>query len=320
MTPEVTVIIPVYNEESHLEKCLGSLLKQTYPEEKMEWIVVDGGSTDATLQILKKFQNQGPFLILSNPGKATPSSLNMAIRCARGRYIVRMDGHSVYQSDYIERCIKNLEQMNVESVGGKWDIRGEGVLGRGFAALLLSPFGAGGATFRTAEKSGYVETVPYGTWRRELFDRIGLFDETLVRSEDNDLNQRIRAASGKIYLDAGICTVYFCRSTLREILRNGLNNGNALFHTLRKNPEAMRLRHYVPFLFLISVLVLGIGAIFYPVCGKLLMAELLVYFFLDVFFSLHSPGNAMVTLWLYPLYHLTYGLGSVLGMFYIQTY
>ena len=320
MAPEVTVILPVYNEEAHLEECLRSLIGQTFPREKMEWIVVDNGSTDATPAILDRFRNEGPFLLLSNPGAATPSSLNMAIRSARGRYIIRMDAHSVYQRDYIDRCIRRLEQTDAENVGGVWEIRGEGALGRGFAVLLSSPFGAGGAAFRTAKNSGYVETVPFGAWRRELFDRIGLFDEELVRSEDNDLNRRIRASGGKIYLDADIRTVYYCRSSLSAILRNGLNNGNALFHTLRRNPGAMSPRHYVPFVFLLSVLALGVGALFQPLCGKLLLAEAALYLLLDVFFSLRSPKNAPVTLWLYPAFHLAYGLGSALGMINIRTY
>lgn len=320
MTPEVSVIMPVYNEEAHLEECLRSLIGQTIPREKMEWIVVDSGSTDATPAILERFRNKGPFLLLSNPGKPTPSSLNMAIRSAGGRYIIRMDAHSVYQRDYIARCIRCLEHTGAENAGGVCEIRGEGVLGKGFAALLSSPFGAGGADFRTAKGSGFVETVPFGAWRRELFDRIGLFNEELVRSEDNDLNQRIRASGGKIYLDADIRTVYYCRSSLRAILRSALNNGNALFHTLRRNPGAMRLRHYVPFLFLLSVLTLGAGAPFLPVCGKLLSAELAIYFLMDLYFSLRSVRTAPVTIWLFPTFHLTYGLGSALGMVNIRTY
>lgn len=320
MMPEVTVILPVYNEESHLEECLLSLLGQTFPKEKMEWIVVDGGSTDATPVILEQFRKKGPFQLLSNPGNPTPSSLNMAIRCAKGRYIVRMDAHSVYHSDYIDKCIQCLEQTGAENVGGCFDVRGEGILGKGFAALLSSPFGIGGAAFRSSKESGYVETVPYGTWRKELFDRIGLFDEELVRSEDNDLNQRIRSSGGKIYLDVSIRIIYYCRNTLNAILRIGLNNGNALFHTLRKNPGAMRLRHYIPFLFLFSLVIFGLGTLFHPVFGKVFLTELMLYLLLDLYFSLKSPKNALVTLWLYPLFHLTYGLGSALGMLNIRTY
>lgn len=318
--PEVSVIIPVYNEEVCLDDCLDSLLEQSFPRDSMEWLIVDGGSTDATPEILEKYRGKGPFVILSNPGRTTPSSLNMAIRHADGKYIVRMDAHAVYQRDYISRCISCLEEMEADNAGGVIKVHGSGKIGKAFAAMLSSPFGTGGARFRGAGRSGFVDTVPFGTWRRELFDRIGLFDEELLRSEDNDMNQRIRMAGGRIYLDADICTDYFCRSSLKGVLKTALCNGNALFFTLRKEPGAMRPRHYIPCLFLVSLAVLGSGAVYVPVCRYLLAAELAAYLALDVYFSARSIRTAPVTLWLYPLFHLTYGLGSVLGALGIKTY
>ena len=319
-TPEVSVIIPVCNEEAHLKECLDSLLDQTYPRERMEWIVVDAGSTDATPVILEEFRSKGPFVMLSNPGKATPSSLNMAIRKARGRYIVRMDAHAVYQRDYISKCIGYLEEKDADNAGGMFVVHGEGMIGRAFADLLSSPFGSGGAGFRSAKSSGYVDTVPFGTWRRELFDRVGLFDEELIRSEDNDLNQRILDEGGRIYLAEDLKIDYYCRNTLSSVLKNGLLNGNALFFTAKKNPAAMKLRHYIPFLFTASLAGLGGGAVILSVCKRLLAAELGAYFSLDLYFSLKKLRTAPVTLWLYPLFHLTYGIGSALGLAGIRVY
>lgn len=312
--PEVSVIIPVYNEEAYLEGCLKSLLKQSFPADEMEWIIVDAGSKDTTADILEKYRDKGPFVILSNPGKATPSSLNMAIKRAKGRYIVRMDAHAEYPRDYIARNIKNLEKLNADNAGGVFVVHGTGKIGSAFASMLSSPFGAGGAQFRSAKHSGFVDTVPYGTWRRELFDRIGLFDEDLVRSEDNDMNHRIHAAGGRIYLDADLHINYYCRDTLRSVLKMGLDNGNALFFTARKDPKVMRLRHYVPFAFFSSLIGIGCGAAYLPTCRKMLTAELSAYLLLDLFYSMKNIRTAPVTLWLYPLFHLSYGFGSALGL------
>lgn len=319
-TPLISVIIPVYNEEAHLRNCLNSLMKQTIPMKKMEWIIVDAGSTDATTDILAEYKDKCPFIVLSNPGKATPSSLNMAIRKAKGEYIVRMDAHAGYPPDYISKCIRYLEEMKADNAGGVFVVHGTGMIGKAFAAMLSSPFGAGGAGFRSAKCSAYVDTVPFGTWRRELFDRIGLFDEELVRSEDNDLNQRIRDAGGRIYLAADVRIDYYCRNTLPSVLKTGLVNGNALFFTRRKNKAAMKLRHYVPFMFFSSLVGFGVSAMIFPACRMILAAESAVYLLLDMHFSLKSLHTVPVTLWLYPLFHLTYGFGSALGLAGIKVY
>ena len=141
-----------------------------------------------------------------------------------------------------------------------------------------------------------------------------------MRSEDNDMNHRIHAAGGRIYLDADLHINYYCRDTLRSVMKVGLNNGNALFFTARKNPSAMQLRHYVPFALLSSLIGLGCGALYLPVCRKLLTAELSSYILLDVLYSMKNIRTAPVTLWLYPLFHLSYGLGSALGLAGIKLY
>ncbi|MBR0342876.1 MAG: glycosyltransferase family 2 protein [Oscillospiraceae bacterium] len=319
-SPIVSVIIPVYNEERYLADCLESLIEQDLPSEDMEWIIVDAGSGDASADILEKYRDRGPFVMLSNPGKTTPSSLNMAIKKAKGRYIVRMDAHAVYPPDYISKCIGYLEEMNADNAGGMFRVHGTGTIGKAFAAMLTSPFGAGGASFRSAKRSGFVDTVPFGCWRRELFDRIGLFDEDLVRSEDNDLNQRIHDAGGRVYLAADVKIDYQCRNTLSSVLKTGLVNGNALFFTARKNPSAMKLRHYVPFIFLVSLVGLGCGSSLSSVCKAVLSAEAAAYLAADLYFSAKNIRTAPVTVWLYPLFHLTYGLGSALGLVGIRVY
>ena len=318
----VSVIIPVYNEERYIERCMDSLLAQSYPRGKMEWIVIDGNSTDRTREILSRYEKQGPLRLLINEKRTAPVSLNMGIREAKGRYIIRFDAHTAFPPDYIENCVRCLETVEADNVGGYVETEAEGFIGAAIAKLLSSRFGVGGSAFRVSKNAGYVDTVPFGAFRREVFDRVGLFREDLPRSEDNDINARIIESGGKVYLSDRIHSVYYCRDSVGALLRQALQNGNALFHTIRQNPKAMRLRHFVPFCFLLSLIVLPLLGLVFSPARWLLCFELIVYLAADLAFSFFcaSPEKGIVTVWLFPLYHLSYGLGSLLGLFGIRLF
>lgn len=318
----VSVIIPVFNEERYIERCLDSLLEQSFPRDRMEWIVIDGNSTDGTREILTQYEKKGPLKVLVNEKRVTPTSLNMGIMEAKGRYIIRFDAHAAFPPEYIEECVKCLETIDADNVGGYVETKAEGFVGGAIAKLLSSRFGVGGSTFRISRKSGYVDTVPFGAFRREIFDRVGLFDEKLLRSEDNDINARIIESGGKVYLSNKIHSVYYCRDSVPALLKQGLLNGNALFQTIRENPTAMRPRHFIPFFFLLSLIVLPLLGLFFSFARWLLCLELAVYFAADIFFSFFcgSPEKGIIDFWLFPLYHLTYGFGSLLGLFGLRLF
>lgn len=312
----VSVIIPVYNEERYIERCMDSLLAQSFPRSEMEWIVIDGNSTDRTREILARYSINSPMRILINEKRATPVSLNMGIKEARGRYIIRFDAHASFPDDYIEKCVNCLETVDADNVGGYVETKAEGFIGEAIAMLLSSRFGVGGSSFRVSKKSGYVDTVPFGAFRKEIFEKIGLFNEELLRSEDNDINARIIESGAKVYLSEEIHSVYYCRDSIPALLKQSIQNGNALFFTVKRNPKAMRLRHFVPFFFLISLIALPLLCFVFPALKWPLFIELAVYFMLDIAFSFFTGSlkKGLVTFWLFPLYHLTYGLGSLLGL------
>lgn len=318
----ISVIIPVYNEEKYIEGCMESLISQSFPREQMECIAIDGNSTDHSLDILKRYAEDYPLRILINEKRSAPAALNMGIESARGRYILRLDAHAAFPPDYIEKSVKCIEATDADCVGGFVETRAAGYIGEAIAKLLSSRFGVGGSAFRTGEKSGYVDTVPFGLYRREIFDSVGLFNESLLRSEDNDLNARIIQMGGKIYLSKEISSTYYCRDSVLGLLKQSLQNGNALFRTTRQNPRAMRLRHFVPFIFLMSLLLFLILGLFYPSAWNVLAVELASYLLLDIWYSFccGSPSKGFVTIWLYPLYHLSYGVGSLLGLLGIRLY
>lgn len=319
---EVSVIIPVFNEEKYINKCIQSLINQTYPRERMEWIFVDGDSSDKTVTIIEKYKKSYPIMLIKNSKRKTPISMNIGIRTSSGKYIVRFDAHAEFSSDYVMKCVEVLEGTDADNVGGCVETKANGFIGTAIAKMLSSKFGVGGSNFRTEQKSGYVDTVPFGTFKRNVFDRIGLFNENLLRSEDNDINARIREAGGKVYLDASIHSTYYCRDSIPKVLKMGMQNGNALFRTLKENPKAMSIRHFVPFVFLISLIALPILGIFMPMFKWIYFLEMITYGLLDIYFSF-LKGNAkygLVTLWLYPLFHICYGLGSLLGLVGIEMY
>ena len=320
--PFISVILPTFNEERYIRSCLESLIEQTYPRELMEWIIIDGNSTDATTEILQEYIKSYPIKLIINSARKTPISLNLGIKASRGDIIIRFDAHARFPSDYIEKCVECLQTTGADNVGGWVETRAEGFIGKSIAKILSSRFGVGGSSFRTEQKSGYVDTVPFGAFKRSVFNDIGLFNEQLLRSEDNDINARIIDSGRKVYLSKDIHSIYYCRDSISAVLKQGMQNGNALFRTMRINPKAMKLRHFIPFGFLLSIVLLPLLGLLMPVFMWLFIIEIIVYGLLDLYFSL-SMGNAkygIVTLWLYPLFHVFYGIGSLLGLIGINIY
>ena len=290
----VSVVMPVYNEEKYIKKCVDSLLKQDYPIENMEWIFVDGCSTDLTVKLLEEYQQSYPELIkiLNNPKKIVPCAMNIGIAESKGKYIVRLDAHADYAVDYISKCVHYLDTTDAENVGGVAETKSHGLVGNSIAKMLSSKFGVGNSQFRTNGKSGYVDTVPFGAFRREVFSKYGGYDERLVRNQDNEMNFRIRKNGGKIYLADDIHLSYFCRDTVKGISDLARKNGMWNIITMKLCPGSMGLRHFIPFLFVLSVFGLGVLSFFHIGFLILLGAELALYTFMDLLFSLKLAENA----------------------------
>ena len=315
----VSVVMPVYNEEKYIEKCINSLLLQDYPKENMEWIFVDGCSEDRTVELLKKYQSVHPRLIkiLNNPNKIVPYAMNIGIAASFGKYIVRLDAHADYATNYISKCVYYLENTDAENVGGVAETKSKGVMGNAIAKMLSSKFGVGNSQFRINGESGYVDTVPFGAFKREVFSKYGGYDERLVRNQDNEMNFRIRKNGGKIYLSNDIHLSYYCRDSIRGISKMAIKNGMWNIITMKLCPGAMGLRHFIPFLFVCSVLLLGILGLIHPIFWMMLGAELLLYFSLDIFFSARQASDIkefFIMLILFPIFHISYGIGSMIGI------
>lgn len=318
----VSVIIPTRNEENHIEKCLDSILAQDYPIQQMEVLLVDGLSEDSTCFLIEAYIEKYPnlFRLISNPQRITPIGMNLGICAAKGDFIIRMDAHSEYENSYVSKCIKTLETVQADNVGGIVLNKSTGIIGEAFSQVLLSKFGVGNSSFRTSTSSGFVDTVPFGAFPKVVFSKFGLYDERLLRNQDYELNYRIRKGGGKIYLNSEIIVYYHCKNTISGIMKQSFNNGKWNVITMKLCPGSMGIRHFIPFLFVISLLAWLIGI--FGGNRLVMMAgilEILLYLGLDVFFSVFKCGNQyknhfITKLMLFPVFHIAYGIGSCVGL------
>lgn len=311
--------MPVYNEEKYIENCIESLLLQDYPKNLMEWIFVDGMSSDKTRQLIEKYIKEYPQMIklLSNPNKTVPYAMNIGIREAKGQFIIRLDAHADYSTDYISKCVYYLETTDADNVGGVAETKSKGFVGNAIAKMLSSRFGVGNSEFRTNGESGYVDTVPFGAFRREVFEKWGGYDERLTRNQDNEMNYRIRKNGGKIFLSSDIKLSYYCRDSIKGISDMAMKNGMWNVITMKLCPGSMGLRHFIPLMFLLSLICLPIVSAFWHPIVLLFIAELVLYLILDCAFSAKKASGIkefLLLIILFPIFHITYGAGSLKGL------
>jgi len=255
----VSIIIPMRNEEKYIGKCLDSVIANSFPGDQYEILVVDGDSTDRSREIVLEKQSQFPGLrLLRNPQKVVPPGMNIGIRQARGRYIIRMDAHSEYPPDYIASCIAELQRTGAANVGGRWFTRpgSDSAVAKTIAFITQSPAVVGNARYRLGKGDCYVDTVPFGAFRREIFDQVGLFREDLVRHQDYELNARIRQAGGKIFLSPKIYNIYYNVPTYKKFMRQAYVNGLWCARAWTRYPVSFCWRHAVPLVFALGFLFL----------------------------------------------------------------
>lgn len=251
-TPFVSIIVPIRNEERFIAQCLRSVIDQDYPQDRMEVLVVDGRSEDRSREIVAEFSLRYPAIkLLDNPRLTAPTAMNLGIRKARGDVIVRVDGHCLLESDYISQCVKCLQRTGADNVGGLIRAVAESYVGQVIGLAINSFFGSGGSKFHYSSKEQYVDTVYLGAFRRGVFDRVGLFNERLIRNQDYELNYRIRAAGGKIVLSPAIKSHYYGRSSLIDLWHQYLQYGFWKLEMLLMHPRSLRLRQLVPPLFVL---------------------------------------------------------------------
>jgi len=319
--PLVSVIIPTRNEQATISKCLDSILGNSYPLDKLEIIVVDGMSSDGTRNIIKEYMARYPMVkLLDNPRLITPVALNIGIKAAQGDIIVRVDGHSYVDTDFLLQSVKALfEHPEADCVGGVVSNIGTGLIGESISLVLNSPFGVGNARFRTGNYEGFVDTVAFGAYRKEVFRKYGLFDERLARNQDIEFNSRLRKHGGRVYLTPAIKAYYYNPSSFLAFWRKNFSNGLWNVYTTKIARGSLSPRHFVPFVFVLSLLVSG-GLALFTTIGKILFGVVGGSYLLGALFASIAIGirKGLKFVPILPLafftLHFSYGLGSLWGL------
>lgn len=319
--PAVSVLMPVRNEAAYIARSLGAVLRQDYPSDLLEVLVVDGMSTDQTREIVRKFQrDHSNVRLLDNKQRIAPSALNLATAEAKGEVLVRVDGHCEIAPDYIWNCVRHLSEDGVDGVGGSLVTIGEDDAARAIAAAMSSSYGVGGAAFRTvSDRTMLADTIPFPAYTREIVRRVGPYDERFVRNQDDEYNYRIRKLGGRLLLAADVRSRYYSRATLASLFRQYYGYGLWKGPVLVKHPRQMKARQFVPAVFVAALI---IGFVFCPFSGRvrrLLAALVLAYLGMS---GVAAQRVAARTEWrflpklpvAFAALHLSYGIGFWHGL------
>jgi succinoglycan biosynthesis protein ExoA len=320
-SPSVSVVLPCRNERNYIEHCVRSILNQDPPPGGFEIIVADGMSDDGTREILDRLKSGNACLrVIENPKRIVSTGLNAGIQAARGQIIIRMDAHTEYAKDYIQQCGQVLAETNADNVGGPWVAKGMGLMSTAIAVAFQSAFAVGGAKGHNPKYEGVVDTVYLGCWRREIFDRIGLFDESLVRNQDDEFNLRLTRAGGKIWQSPRIKSSYSPRGSLRALCRQYVQYGYWKVRVIQKHRTPASIRHLIPACFVFLLSVLPVVAIWWPLAGWGWVSLLGAYSTCNLAAAIMA--GARRNIYLIPLlcvvfacYHVAYGYGFLRGIF-----
>lgn len=323
----LSVICPVYNEEKYISQCIESLLQQDYPQDDLEILFVDGMSNDKTREIIASYTRQYPFIkMLDNPKKIVPYAMNAGIKASKGDIIIRLDGHVEYPTNYFSALVKNLTELDADNVGALCETLPCGSSSKelAIAEALSSSFGMGNSYFRIGcNEVRRVDTVPFGCFKREVFDKVGLYDNELIRNQDDELNGRIIKNGGKIYLIPSIVTKYYARDKISKVRKMFYQYG--LYKPLvnKKLGSPATVRQFFPLAFVLGLFI-GAGLSCVSIIVALLYATVLVlYLFLACSFTVKSIvktgrwGLVLYQPFIYFTIHVSYGWGYLIGIFKI---
>jgi glycosyltransferase involved in cell wall biosynthesis len=321
--PRVSVVVPCRNEAGFIAKCLDSILANDYDAGKLEILVVDGASDDRTRDIVAAYAHRDPRIrLLENPRRITPTALNIGIRAALGDVIIRMDAHNSYPTTYVSSLVHWLVASGADNVGGIWITRpsADSPVAEAIAIGLSHPFGVGNSYFRIgATEPRWVDNVPFGCYRRSVFERIGLFDEDLVRNQDDELNLRLIRKGGRILLVPSIHSHYHARGSLAKLARMNFQYGYFKPLVIRKIGAVMTVRQVVPATFVLA-LVTGLVASLVDRLGMMFLLTLLATYLTASLIaaagSVRTSGvrAAAALLAVFPVIHVAYGAGFLRGM------
>lgn len=325
MNKSVAVIIPCRNEEGYIGKCIESFLEQSYPKELLKIVISDGFSTDNTRNIINDYmKNNKNIILLDNEGLTAPKGMNKGIKKTDTDIIIIFGAHAYADKEFVLENVKALENNDVGCVGGILKTINNTIKGEAIAQSMMCPFGVGNATFRYAEKECYVDTVAFGAYKREVLEKVGIFDDELVRNQDDELNFRVVKDGYKILLSPKIKSTYYGRSSLAKLWKQYYQYGFWKVRVIQKHNRPASIRHLIPMLFVLYLLVGGTLSLFFKSIRSIFFIILALYVLLDLVFSIKLSLKSKMKYLAYiavcfPILHLSYGIGFLLGIlnFYV---
>lgn len=321
----LSIVCPIFNEEKFIEKCIDSMLEQDYGTDNLEIILVDGMSTDKTRELIKPYLNKYAFIkLMENPNRTVPYAMNIGIRAAKGDVIIRLDAHCKYPTNYFSVLVDKLFELGADNVGGVWNTLPADDSAKCNTIAFCSShwFGVGGSDHKIgASEIMEVDTVPFGCYRKEVFDKIGLYDEELTRNQDDELNARLINNGGKIFLIPQLVIDYTARNTFAKMCKMYYQYG--LFKPLvnKKLGAPATIRQFIPPLFVLGLVFGAILSIFVPYlwiafCGALALYSFAAFAIgLKAALQKHKIGMAFLVPFAFFLIHCSYGIGYWNGIF-----
>ncbi len=323
---KISIIIPVLNEEKYIINCLDSIIKSDFDKSKMEVLLVDGGSSDKTIEIIKEYQKKYPFFkLLHNSQKFAPIAMNIGIKEAEGKYIFIISAHAKYSKQYFLLLIEYCKKLNADCVGPALitDVKNKTLMSNAIKNVLSDKLGVGSAFRSGVDEIKEVDTVPFGCYKKDVFEKIGLYDERLVRNQDIELNKRLKKNGGKIYLIPEIECTYFARETFKDLAKNNFNNGlwNILTAYYTNSLNSLSLRHFIPLLFILSLLFSFILGFFNKYFFYLFLGILGLYLSIISIrsFQIKKKTTFLHQLVAFLVLHFSYGFGSLCGAVEVVT-
>ncbi len=316
MQPRVTIAMPAFNEEHFIEACIASVQVQDYPAELIEILVADGRSTDRTREILARLGAEDPRIkVVDNPARIQAAGLGLIVKQATGDVIVRMDVHAEYAPDYVRTCVETLERTGADNVGGAQRARAKTAFQHALVAALDSPLGVGNARYRHSDEEGFVDTVFLGTFRRKVFETVGLWDPGAITNEDAELNQRILDGGGQIFLSRDIVVHYYPRDSFKKLAKQYYKYGQGRARTLLKLGRFPTLRPVLPFLMVTGGALLAAIPPLWPVGAAAAATYALATGAEAVRVGRKLGAAAVPTVWaIFPVLHISHGIGFAAGL------
>lgn len=322
---KVSIICPVFNEEKYIDRCIQSITEQDYPLDSLEVLFIDGRSTDRTREIIEGYIKDNPYIrLLDNPQQVVPFALNKGIEESSGEVIMRIDGHCTYPTNYVSELVKYLYKLDADNVGGVWNTRPAKNTAVCHAIALASshPFGVGGSMHKIGTSEIIeTDTVPFGCYKREVFEKIGLFDTDLVRNQDDEYNGRLINVGGKIFLIPQVIINYTARDSICKMRKMYYQYG--LYKPLvnKKLGAPATIRQFFPMFFLLGLIIGGVLSIFLPWIAMIYAAVLLLYLLIGLVVGamgairMHQPILTLIMPYIFFNIHVSYGWGYLKGIY-----